>query len=684
MPAPVVRLGSGEIFARILQHEDSRWIGTDNFLMEQTRSRNASIKMRAMLALGRIGDPQGLPWLFDRLADSSPSLRARALFAIGQIIDLSNLEHEGHELRPEWLSPIVKRLSDSDPTVRARAVEALGKSADKTHADRIIALIVKDPNMAVVTRGLMALDRMGDPSHIDRVLSLKSHSSPEVRWRLAAVIDRLRNANAALELKSLLRDGDPQVRAQGARAYGRAGNAAVSALVPLLKDPHLKVRIEAARGLGLTHSITAVPPLLGIIRQHSASIADEEEHVVTAATESWGNLRPVTGMEIISKLAKQHRPAAAAAVVALAKARKGDETFPDEIEIDTDPFWLQRSKIQALGENGSRAALQKLLSLATQADPTSRLLLPWCLDAMVQMGRAIHPEAFWRHLSDEDPTLRAHAIQALTALRRPREPQPWTQEAAESVMRSYFAYQSEKVIDPRLAAAEFMSTLDAPTAVAALERIARDSDRNVRLKARNLLQSRFEGAASGIAGLVNTGRNHSFYVNALNTVKRYAGARFLTDRGNWTIRFFGSDAPLTVYNFIVLAQNGFFNNLTFARVVPDIVIQGGDPRNDTRGGPGYAIRSEVNERPFLRGTVGMALSGKDSGGSQFFICLSPQPQLEGGYTAFAEVYDGTSVVDRILLGDHIRKVELLSQISSRAETVEGRMKPKKTSVAKNP
>jgi cyclophilin family peptidyl-prolyl cis-trans isomerase len=88
-------------------------------------------------------------------------------------------------------------------------------------------------------------------------------------------------------------------------------------------------------------------------------------------------------------------------------------------------------------------------------------------------------------------------------------------------------------------------------------------------------------------------------------------------------------------------------------VVPDFVVQGGDPRGDGEGGPGYAIRCEVNPHPYVRGTVGMALSGKDTGGSQFFFTIAPQPHLDGRYTTFGQVTKGAEVMDGLLEGDRI-------------------------------
>ena len=124
------------------------------------------------------------------------------------------------------------------------------------------------------------------------------------------------------------------------------------------------------------------------------------------------------------------------------------------------------------------------------------------------------------------------------------------------------------------------------------------------------------------------------------------------------------DAPLTVDNFITLARKGYFNGLAIHRVVPDFVVQDGDPRGDGEGGPGYTIRDEINQLPYLRGTVGMALAGRDTGGSQFFITHSPQPHLDSRYTVFGHVVSGMEVVDRIAVGDIVRTVRIWDGVTA--------------------
>ena len=135
-----------------------------------------------------------------------------------------------------------------------------------------------------------------------------------------------------------------------------------------------------------------------------------------------------------------------------------------------------------------------------------------------------------------------------------------------------------------------------------------------------------------------------------------------TDKGQIEMELFFDVAPLTVLNFIELAEDGFYEGLIFHRVIPGFVVQGGDPRGDGWGGPPYYIRSEYSWEPFNRGTVGVATSGKDTGGSQFFITLAHQPHLEGRYTVFGQVVSGMEIVDRIAYGDMIQKI-VIEEIS---------------------
>jgi peptidyl-prolyl cis-trans isomerase B (cyclophilin B) len=142
-----------------------------------------------------------------------------------------------------------------------------------------------------------------------------------------------------------------------------------------------------------------------------------------------------------------------------------------------------------------------------------------------------------------------------------------------------------------------------------------------------------------------------------------------TDKGTIVIELYPAVAPKTVANFEKLSKDGFYNNLTFHRVEPGFVVQGGDPQGNGMGGPGYDVPAEISPtEKHLRGTLAMARKGdqvnpeRKSSGSQFYICLAPAPFLDGQYTTFGGVVEGMNVVDQIKVGDHIKKVTLSDKL----------------------
>jgi peptidyl-prolyl cis-trans isomerase B (cyclophilin B) len=133
-----------------------------------------------------------------------------------------------------------------------------------------------------------------------------------------------------------------------------------------------------------------------------------------------------------------------------------------------------------------------------------------------------------------------------------------------------------------------------------------------------------------------------------------------TAKGTINIQFFDKDAPKTVKNFVELSEKGFYDGLNFHRVIPDFMIQGGCPNGNGTGGPGYTIPCEINANKHLAGSLSMAHRGPNTGGSQFFICHSPQPHLDGVHTVFGKTED-MDVVNAIRQGDKILKVTIVEE-----------------------
>lgn len=135
-------------------------------------------------------------------------------------------------------------------------------------------------------------------------------------------------------------------------------------------------------------------------------------------------------------------------------------------------------------------------------------------------------------------------------------------------------------------------------------------------------------------------------------------ATLKTNKGDIRLELNPAEAPVTVNNFVTLARDGFYDGVTFHRVVPGFVIQGGDPTGNGTGGPGYRFKDEPVKRPYRAGTLAMANAGPNTNGSQFFICLEDQPTLPPSYTIFGDTVAGMDVVRNIRVGDVIQSVTI--------------------------
>jgi cyclophilin family peptidyl-prolyl cis-trans isomerase len=272
-------------------------------------------------------------------------------------------------------------------------------------------------------------------------------------------------------------------------------------------------------------------------------------------------------------------------------------------------------------------------------------------------------------LKQPDIFVRAAAAEALGE-------QPANKENIEA-LKTAIAQALEKdkdYNDAQLAILSALVKLDKTQAVSSL-RLALDApDYLVRRHAANLIKQNdlskdFPNAEEKVGEIkiynpqtgtklgqvLNTNADYTRAVSRKN-----ARAILTTEKGIFTIEFAPEDAPLTVDNFIKLAKANYFNGTAIHRVVPNFVMQDGDPRGDGNGGPGWQIRDEMNMVEYERGAVGMALSGKDTGGSQWFVTHAPQPHLDGGYTVFGRVNEtGMKVVDNLVRGDKILSVRIV-------------------------
>ncbi len=299
---------------------------------------------------------------------------------------------------------------------------------------------------------------------------------------------------------------------------------------------------------------------------------------------------------------------------------------------------------------------------ARLADRDPRVVANVLLAAIDDAGDSLAPlrSLLVEESGHPDVIVRAEAIAALGRLRDPA--------LLPLLLDAYQRARADTLDDAALAALDALGGLRSPTLAperALFARFPRPDDSLLRLRAAAL----FGDAAREAWGEplpIDTGLGHDDYRRLVErwVAPHYRGAplpraRIETDRGAIDLVLLADQAPLTVASLARLAARGYFDGQRWPRVVPNFVVQGGDPRGDTSGGPGYSIRDEINRERYAPGSLGMALAGPDTGGSQFFVTHSAQPHLDGTYTLFGRTVAGLEVTHRLLPGDRILSIRVL-------------------------
>jgi cyclophilin family peptidyl-prolyl cis-trans isomerase len=340
-----------------------------------------------------------------------------------------------------------------------------------------------------------------------------------------------------------------------------------------------------------------------------------------------------------------------------ALARLDADTFIGALSgLDADRDWTVRAaQARALGLLSPELGHARLTVMLEDKDLR---VIPAVLEALVDSKAPGVEEVLVAQLGADDFGVRAAAARALAELK--------AASAAPALVQAYRSSLADSTYTARAAALAALTELAPAVARPLLEEALSDRDWAVRVRAAELLRGMGAEAAAAAQVLrpATGGRALAEAEWQMLLNPPFSPLAYIdTDRGTIEVELAILDAPRTVANFVALARDGFFNGVPIHRVVPDFVVQDGDPRGDGEGGPGYTIRDEINQRPYLRGTVGMALDWRDTGGSQFFITHSPQPQLDGRYTVFGQVITGMDVVDQIAQWDVVRQVRIWDGIT---------------------
>jgi len=683
-----------ETMLRIVRAEDERRWGDDLAML--LSDRDARVRRRAALAAGRIGDERAVSALVTLLqTDRDTGARAMAAFALGEVESASGATA---------LITALKR-TDEAGEVRARVIEAAGKIAavlPKTDEARLAALgeaILSAlsaeaargtrGDQKIILAGLTAALRAHPLGAANVVAKFLSHTEGRVRADAENTLARLRTKDANEQVRPhLVNDPAPIVRANAARVLGvTEDKTLLDALVGrATTDGDERVRVSSIRALGALKDTRVSFPLL----QRAATLFNSYREAKAAGVAH----PPETGelLEIATALGRLLANMGDAQVVAWLKDFRLTEAMSaPEIEIAfahiAPAVYLREAPINKLSDDRVRATLRAnwragssiaqglgeisgitaaeagsgVVGLQADAQIALRTLLddasmpaqavPDILRAFAAFKPVDAAEVLRRRLDAKDIIVRATAADLLGELGADETNTRLLASALTAAMR-------DELNDAVLSILDALAKQKSTAANDAIKTALDSQDHLVRRRAVALLQANGAGDFSSRIGNVATRNTLTDYRRALARHNGRVRALVATDKGAFTIELFPDDAPLTVDNFVQLARRGYFNNIAFHRVVPNFVIQGGDPRGDGAGGPGHQIRCEINEVEFERAAVGMALSGKDTGGSQWFVTHSPQPHLDGGYTVFGRVTQGMDVVDKIERGDLIRTITI--------------------------
>lgn len=610
------------------------------------------------------------------LIDDSPEIRSRAALAVGRIGAPKTGEH------------LYQMLRDQSLDAASSGAFALGLTSEHEYARKLLEVANDLPTQvaawAVRSGGRLADSTMTDIGNV--IAGYLLHPAPEVREAACYAIYYAKAKDAASQLVTFVKtEPDTAVKAAGLFTLARLSiDAGTPVFVDYLADPDSYLRALAVRGLASSTSPNA---------EHYLEIAlnDADKNVVAQAVMSLGGKKTLSAsqrlgerlnresdekliLELIAALQKQNSDqgviaattqvltngsvnVVAAALPYLAAIQKDKVmTLVDSLLNGKPDAKIRGAAATAYGHLSKTSVVPRLAGLFADEDPDVRAS---AFEELYNLDTANRSFYLTKALADPDYMLTVVALDKIGSdtLRQyvPKLAQLIKQGAGvDRDVRRSVVDALKSFIVPGVHDTAVMEVLLAA---------AIDPEYVIRRSASETYRDYFHEDRYSIVPPAVTRLSERQIKAAIDKYKENPTATISTSKGDIEVELFFDVAPMTVLNFIELANSGFYNGLSFHRVVPNFVVQGGDPRGDGWGGPDWYIRCEYSNERYKRGTLGVATSGKDTGGSQFFITLSPQPHLDSRYTVFGEVLKGMEIADLIVKGDVINKVTIFERKS---------------------
>src|SRR6267378_3663317 len=560
--------------------------------------------------------------LREALASNNPAVRRQAALAAGRIGDATAVD---------LLLPV---LTDTVPSVAAAAAFGLGLLKD---ARAIPALLQTIRAVAPADQGppqleaVTAIAKIGGDDGARALTQITTAASPTAPTAVAdaALLEAWRLGSRA-PVTELVRYTDATAvttrwHALYALARLRAPPGAAR-LVRALGDQDDRIRTVAARGITRALLDSAKLDAQPVIDGLRLLLDDRDAHIRINALRAVASFRDSTlSPAVVRLVADRDLGVEVQAETTLGVLRGAAAVAALRGRLTSSVFALKRQALIALAQADSPSGVAAAATVASDAD--------W-------RWRSVAADILGRHPDVDD-------VDALVVAYRRADGDPFN-DARLSAVAALGAIAASSSTGRLRVATKFVSVVPRP------------DDYLVRRLAADTLPDARD--AWGSATPIATGRTPADYRDVARRwlAPALAGTNphvFLeTDRGTLDIEVLPAEAPMTAAAFLVLVERRFFDGMRWHRVVPNFVVQDGDPRGDGWGGPGFVLRDEINPVRYETGTVGIALSGPDTGGSQYFITHSAQPHLDGTYTIFGRVTGGSGILDAIGQGDRIRSI----------------------------
>lgn len=606
------------------------------------QSADPAIRAAAALALGRIGEGAGLDMLGTLAEDPRVEVRNAALFGLGLVGDPRSeavligryrgepeaalravaLRGIGRVGGPAARDVLIHALGEGEPVEREAAAIAAGISAyrgrwpDGLDADvaraLLTALTADDASVRraaswALSRAKIALDVQADARLA--IIGRLEDSDAFTRAAAASALGALGSGGDEGRLGKLLSDEDWQVRADAARALGRIGtDRAAAALRPALGDPHTLVRQAVIEALGQTGSAQAAPWVRTLVEDPAIGVA-------SAAIDSLGKLEGARSLDTLARLMGAESP------------------------------WVRSAALGAVADvEGPDATALLLYHAGKEIDPRVMVAVA---DALGRRPPSVEVDGALDALLARGDSATVAVVAGIFGDRK-------RLEALPDLISAWDRQRAGADFEAQIALIEAIRLIGGPESLTRefLRRVAGDPDGRVASAAAEALKALYSEEVEVLAPATRVPISASSLAEASRTHEAW----IRTARGILHVELYPEVAPLTVRNFARLATSGFYSGLLWHRVVPAFVAQTGSPRGDGWGGPGYTLPDEINPTLYTPGTLGMALAGPDTGGSQFFITHGYEPHLDGTYTVFGRVIGGRDVLDSLQRNDEILSI----------------------------